>query len=68
MQFCGQHAVCGRLQRNYCHQVLSSWFYFRFNNKEAMELAKINVDKHYAVVGVLEMWWWWWWWWVTLQL
>ena len=21
-----------------------------------MEMAKINVDKHYAVVGVLEMW------------
>ena len=28
----------------------------RFNNKEAMELAKQNVAKHYAVVGVLEMW------------
>ena len=29
---------------------------FRFNNKKALEVAKVNVMKHYAVVGVTEMW------------
>ena len=28
----------------------------RFNNQEALELAKRNVAKHYSVVGVLELW------------
>merc|ERR1711884_734575 len=28
----------------------------RFNNKKALEVAKVNVMKHYAVVGVTEMW------------
>ena len=28
----------------------------KFNNKEAMEAAMINVDKHFVVVGILEMW------------
>ena len=28
----------------------------RFNNQEALEMAKRNVAQHYTVVGVLEMW------------
>ena len=35
--------------------MLNSCF-FRFNNKKALEVAKVNVMKHYAVVGVTEMW------------
>ena len=29
---------------------------YRFNSQEALEAAKANVEKHYAVVGVMEMW------------
>jgi len=28
----------------------------KFNNRDVMEAAKLNVENHYAVVGVLEMW------------
>ena len=28
----------------------------RFNNQMVLETSKANVAKHYAVVGVLEMW------------
>ena len=34
----------------------TSILYDRFNSQEALEAAKANVEKHYAVVGVMEMW------------
>ena len=56
-QFCGQHTFCDRCKPGGGDEV--SWItcvLCRFNNQMVLETAKVNVAKHYAVVGVLEMW------------